>query len=147
MRFLKLAIDIWGIICIIFSIIILVLIFFKSRLLINLEDKEAIEYYRYTYNQIKNEEFIKGYFISKNELVLESIDNSTKRFEFESKKEKKYFYEIYQESNGDIILKNSGGIFRSDYDIIMTKELYFDQTKYIVIKKIDENIFLCELLS
>lgn len=142
LKFIKLIIYIWGLLCVFLLILMLLIYFVFNNIIVNLESKEAIDTYKYIYAQTKDIDFDKGNINDKNQVVLKKNNIEVKIFD--AKIRKKLFYEIYRENNGDIVLKNSGGIFWEDYDIIYSKKLYFDTQKYSYIKNVDSNIFICQ---
>lgn len=122
------------------------LLMIGSRLLVNLESQKALEDYANIYNILENEDFLAGEIDMESQAIsLIRTDNSYEEVAFKSNFSKSYIHSVWKDQNGDIGLLSRGGIFRSDREIVFSKKLNFDQSKYSNIKRIDENMFLCEL--
>lgn len=142
---LKILWNMWGIFSLLACMLITILIVAGNSILINPENLESIKIYQDIYEKINNENFVKGIRSINDSLVLIDNQGCENEIDLTVSNLNKYFYEIEKNERGDIVFKKSGGIFDDDYEIIFTSSLCFDQNKYIEIKNIEKDIFLCQL--
>ena len=129
------------------GIVFLSLFIIGSGLTGKVNSNKNLKIYKEIYMGVKDEYFVRGECNKDNLLVLTKQNGNTYEIDFHINNLRKYFHEIKKNEKGEIVLKKYGGIFDSDYEIVFTDNMYFDQNKYKSIENVDNNIFVCQLFN
>ena len=112
----------------------------------DVDSNKNLKIYKEVYEKVKDEYFLEGE-CNGNTLVLTEQDGKTYEIDLHINNIGKYFHKINKNEKGEIVLTKYGGTFDSDYEIVFTDNMYFDQNKYKSIENVDNNIFVCQLLN
>lgn len=143
-KIIKFIFNLWK-----WFLMLLGIVFLSLFIIANLTSKvnsyESLKIYKDVYMRVKNENFIRGECNRNNLLVLTKQSGKTYEIDLHINNLRKYFHEIKKNEKDEIVLIKYGGIFDSDYEIIFSDSMYYDQNKYKSIENIDYNIFICQL--
>ena len=112
----------------------------------DVDSNKNLKIYKEVHTKVKDEYFVEGE-CTDNILVLTEQGGKTYEIDLHINNIGKYFHKINKNENGEIVLTKYGGIFDSDYEIVFTDNMYFDQNKYKSIENVDNNIFVCQLFN
>ena len=113
----------------------------------DVDSSKNLKIYKEVYEKVKDEHFTEGECSDDNILVLTEQSSKTYEIELNINNPRKYFQKINKNEKGEIVLTKYGGIFDSDHEIVFTDNMYFDQSKYKSMEKVDDNIFICQLIN